>query len=119
MSSLEAPKNNAVDVMKVVIDTLVQGVGVDAAVAAGIAAWPFLSTPIVRQLFTWAVKQLADVIDQNLGNFAMKLVIRIQSDALKDEFNEALIPILSGEPTEEELDRARRAADGIIERSRL
>lgn len=118
MAKIPAPKNTAVDVTKVVLEALIEGVGVDAAVAAGIAAWPFLGSPIIRNLFRWGVERLADVINENLFKFSMKLIIRIQSDARKSEFNDALKPIIGGSPTDEEIRKAREAADRLIERNR-
>ena len=115
---LSPPKNRAVDAAKVVLDALIEGVGVDAAVAAGIAAWPFLGSPIIKTLFRWGVEWIAGEINENLFKFSMKLIIRIQSDARKAEFNEALQPIIGGSPTDEEIQKARDAADRIIERNR-
>lgn len=107
-----------VDVVGAVLNALIDGVGADAAIAAGIAAWPFLGTPIVSQLFTWGVDQLAQVIDENANNYAIKLVIGAQSTLRKDAFNAAIQPIIQGSPTDAEIQAARAAADALIERNR-
>ena len=115
---IPAPKNRAVDAAKVVLNALIEGVGVDLAVAAGISAWPFLGSPVLKTLFRWGVEWLAKEFDENLFKFSMKLIIRIQSDARKDQFNKALQPIIGGSPTDEEIQKARDAADRLIERNR-
>ena len=116
--AIPPPKNRAVDAAKVVLDALIEGVGVDAAVAAGIATWPFLGSPVIKTLFRWGVEWLAGEINENLFKFSMKLIIRIQSDARKADFNDALKPIIGGSPTDEEIRKAREAADRLIERNR-
>lgn len=116
--SIPAPKNRAVDAARAVLNALIEGVGVDAAIALGTAQWPFLGSPIIKTLFRWGVEWLASEINDNLFKFSMKLIIRIQSDVRKAEFNDALKPIVGGSPTDEEIEAARRAADRLIERNR-
>lgn len=116
--SIPAPKNRAVNAAKALLDALIEGVGVDAAIAAATAQWPFLGSPIIKTLFRWGVEWIAGEINANLFKFTMKMIIRIQSDARKAEFNEALKPIVGGSPTDEEIQAARDAADRLIERNR-
>ncbi len=115
---LPPPKNKAIEVIKTVLEKLIEGVGVELAVSAGTAAWPFLATPVIRQLFKWLVQLLAQALDENLFKLAMKMIIRVQSSVRKDEFNEALKPIIEGNPSDEDIKRAREAADRLIERNR-
>jgi len=117
-NELAPPKNQAIDVASNVIHALVDGLGVDLAVAAGISAWPFLGSFIIKSLFRWGVEQVASVIETDLDAIAIKLIIRIQSTARKKEFNEAMTPIIAGSPTSEEIQKARAAADALIERNR-
>lgn len=90
----------------------------EAAVAAATVAVPFLATPVIREIFRWAVEQVAQAIDDNAFKFAAKLIIRMQSSSRKKEFNESMIPIMGDSPSEEEIKRAREAADRLIERGR-
>jgi hypothetical protein len=107
---IPAPKNGAIDAAK--------DAGVELAVSAATAVWPFLGSPIVRQLFRWLVELLASVIDENLFKFAVKIIIRVQSTARKEEFNDAIKPIIEGNPTDEQIEAARLAAYRLIERNR-
>jgi P2-related tail formation protein len=115
---IPAPKNKAIEAAKVVLEKLIEGVGVDLAVSAATAAWPFLASPIVRVIFRWAVELIAKAIDENLFKFAVKIIIRVQSTSRKEEFNSAILPIVNGSPTDEEIERAREAAYRLIERNR-
>lgn len=118
MANIPPPKNSAVDVAKAVLEALIEGAGVDAAVAAGIAQWPVLGYPIIKNLFRWGVEQMASVINDNMFKFTLKLIIRVQSDVRKNEFNAAIQPIIGGNPSAEDIEKARRAADRLIERNR-
>lgn len=118
MANIPPPKNTAVDVAKAVLEALIEGAGVDAAVAAGIAQWPVLGYPVVKNLFRWGVEQLASVINDNLFKITLKLIIRVQSDVRKREFNAAIQPLIEGNPSAEDIEKAKRAADRLIERNR-
>lgn len=115
---IPAPKNRAIDAAKVVLEKLIEGVGVDLAVSAATTTWPFLASPIIRHIFRWLVELLASTIEENLFKFAVKIIIRVQSTARKEEFNDAIKPIIEGSPTDEEIQRARDAAYRLIERNR-
>lgn len=115
---LPAPRNKAIEVTKIVLEKLIEGVGVDLAVAAAVAEAPWLATPFVNFLFKKLVGWLANIIEENLFKLAVKMIIRIQSDVRKEEFNDAIKPIIEGNPTDEEIQRARDAAYRLIERNR-
>jgi hypothetical protein len=115
---LPPPKNTFIEVTKIVLEKLIEGVGVDLAVAAAVAEVPFLATPIVNYIFKWIVGKLAAVMDENLFKFSIKMILRLQSTPRKEEFNAAIVPIVGGSPTDEEIKRARDAADRLIERNR-
>lgn len=118
MAEIPAPKNRAIDAAQTVLEKLIEGVGVEVAISAGTAAWPFLGAPIVRTIFRWLVEKLADFINTNLFHWSIKIILRIQSSARKDEFNEAIRPIIQGSATDEEIQRAKDAAIALIERNR-
>ncbi len=118
LEPIPAPRNKAIEVCEIVLDNLVEGVGVDATIAAATTAAPFLGTPVVRGVFRWSVEFTANFIDERLMKLAIKAVINIQSKARKKEFNASLLPIIAGSPTPEEIKRARDAADRLIERNR-
>lgn len=118
MAKIPAPKNQAIEAAKTVLEKLIEGVGVEVAVSAATAAWPFLGSPIVRVIFRWIVELIAGAIEENLFKFAVKIIIRVQSTARKEEFNDAIKPIIGGNPSEEEIQAARDAAYRLIERNR-
>lgn len=115
---LPAPPNRFINVAKIVIDNLVEGLGADLAVTAAVTAEPWLATPIVNYFFTWVVGIFAQAIDADITKIAIKAIIRIQSLELKTEFNDAVQPIIDGSPTDAEIQAARDAADHLIERNR-
>jgi hypothetical protein len=115
---IPAPRNKALEVIDIVLDNLIEGLGVEVAISAATVAWPFLATLIVRQIFRFMVEKLAWFIDDRAFKLAIKIVIKIQSTERKKEFNESIQPIIAGAPTPEEIERARRAADRLIERNR-
>jgi hypothetical protein len=115
---LPTPKNTAIEVVKIILEKLIEGLGADAAIAAATAYAPWLAYPFVKQIFGWVVGQVAQVIDENLFKLSIKLIIRVQSTERKAEFNAAIVPIVGGSPTDEEIQRARDAADRVIERNR-
>lgn len=117
-TKLPAPENNAVRIMRVVLDKLVDGLGVEVAIAAATAEIPFLSMPVVKQLFHFGVSQLAKVIDENMFVITAKFIIRIQSQGRLDEFDEAMVPIRNPGATDAELKRAKDAIDNLVRRSR-
>lgn len=117
-TAIPAPKNKAIEVVKIILEKLIEGVGVDLTIAAATAELPWLGAPVVKTLFRWAVEWLAGYINDNLFKISLKLIIRVQSDARKAEFNEAIQPIIGGNPSAEDIEKARRAADRLIERNR-
>lgn len=118
MASIPAPTNQAISITKIVLDKLIEGAGVEVAIAAATSQFPFLATPFVSFLFRKFVEWLGDLVDQELFNFSIKAIIRLQSTSRKDEFNESITPIVMGAPTPEELQRAKDASDRLIERNR-
>lgn len=118
MTAIAAPRNRVIEAAKVILNTLIEGLGVAAAVAFGQAALPILAAPIIRTIFKWIVEKVAEWIDKNLYYLAIKLTIRMQSHVRKDEYNEAIKPIVRGDATNEELERAKAAADALINRNR-
>ena len=118
MAALEAPKNHLVSVMNAVFDALIKGLGVEVAYAAAVAQMPFLGVPIVCTLFRYVLTQIASVFDDGLKKNADIIVIRIQNDARKAEYEAAIKPLKSGHATDADLKAARDAIDNIVNRSR-
>ena len=121
MAELPAPSNPWVDLINSVIDALVMGLGVDAAIASATAQAPFLAWPIVSQVFRFIVKSLAQVIDTNGKRFADILVVRFQNDLLKAAYDDALKPLKdkdASDVTPEELQKAKDAIDRLVSRAR-
>lgn len=122
---LPAPTNRLVELANLVLDILFKGIGVDAAIAAGLAAEPWLGVWGISWVFKGVVKLIAgsldDVIAKNLDN----LIIRKQGGALKkehddaiDEFKKETGPGVSKEDHAKALAKARAAIDAIINKSR-
>lgn len=115
---IPAPTNRMIQIVQIILNTLIEGVGVDLAISAAVSAEPWLAWPIVNQIFKWVVEQIAASLDQDLFKIAVKLVIRAQSTERKQEFNDAIIPIVQGNPSPAEIQAAISAADRLIERNR-
>ena len=119
MAKLPAPKNRLVGVVKVVLDALIEGLGVELAVNAAIAEAPFLGLPVIRNVFKWIVEEVAETVNENMFKFAAKFIIRIQADGRKAEFDEAMKPFSKEEfPTPEEIQRAKDAINRLVNRNR-
>lgn len=116
--SIPAPTNKAIDIFKMVLDQLIEGAGEDVAVSVAVAYEPWLATPVVNILFKWFVSLLAQFIDENLYELGAKIIIQIQSTENKQAFNDAMVPIIGGSPSDAEIQAARDAADALIQRNR-
>lgn len=118
MAEVAAPTNRLVSVVRAVLGALIEGLGVEAAVDAATVQMPLLGLPIIRDLFRFAVSKFAGMIDGEIQIRVANIIISIQNDARKSEYDKALEPIAKGNPTPEELQAARDAAIAIIRRSR-
>lgn len=119
-TSLPAPPNTAVSVFHKVLDILIEGLGADAAIALAIADQPWFGLPFVKQLFTFAVNKLAAYVDENLFKLGAKMIIRIQREGRKADFDKAIEPFLKPEgPTDEEIQLAKDAIDRLGYRGRV
>lgn len=117
--SLPAPRNPVISIVKTVLEKLIEGLGVDAAIAAATFKAPFLRLPVVKQFFRFLVEQIAEEIDANMFKFAAKMIIRIQNEGRKSEFDEAMKPFNKPEgPSADEIQKAKDAIDRIVRRSR-
>lgn len=119
MAKLPAPKNTFVGIVKIILQKLIEGLGVDVAVTAATAEAPWLAWPVVKDVFRYAVGKLAESINDNLFKIAASVIIRIQNDGRKEEFDKAMEPFLKPEgPTDEEIQRAKDALDRMVNRNR-
>lgn len=121
---LPKPKNGLVAAVFAVIDILVLGLGENAAIAAGVAAAPWLKLPIISSLFGWVVKALAEALDSVLKLRIGKLIIRLQGgakqveyDTVIDEFKQAPPASVDAEAHAKALQKAKDAIDRMVDRS--
>jgi len=126
MASLPQPKNSLVDVANAVIDALVLGLGVDAAIAAGVAQAPWLAWPIISYIFQQIVTSMAESLDVHLKNTADIVIIRFQNDVRKIEYDSAIDqmktvmddPEASDAQKQSAIDAAKNAIRALVNRNR-
>lgn len=112
------PKNTFVSVVNAILDTLIKGLGVDLAVSAAIVEAPFLGLPVIKDIFRWIIGMFADNLDTNLKVNVDIIIIRLQNDARKAEYDKAMEPIRAGNPSETDIQNARDAINRIVSRSK-
>jgi hypothetical protein len=70
--------NRAAGIINGILKNLIDGVGVQAAETAAIAAYPFLAWPIVKQIFEGVLNLVANEIYKQAAMAATKVVIDVQ-----------------------------------------
>jgi hypothetical protein len=116
--SLPAPKNRLLTAVSKLIDFLIEGLGVDAAIAAATAEFPPLAWPVIRQMFRGSVELIAGWLELNSFRLAARFIIRFQNEQRLEDFDEAIEPLRQIGATQDEVEAARRAADRLIRRDR-
>lgn len=116
--ALPAPTDKLVSIFKVVLDNLVEGLGVDAVIAAATVEAPILAEPFFKQIFRFIIEKLAQVVDENLFKLGAKIIIRIQNEGRKEEFDTAMEPILNPGASADEIKRAKDAIDKLVNRNK-
>lgn len=118
MSSIPAPTNKFLKVMNVIFDSLIEGAGVDLAIAEAEALVPWLTLPIIssifKQLMRWTATFLEEFAKRNVG----KIVIRFQNDARKAEYDSQIEIIKKPGVLPSEVQKARDAMDLLIQRGK-
>lgn len=89
MADLPAPKNLLLTAFKTVLDFLLKGLGVEAAILAASAEAPFLKLPIISSIFRWLVEKIFTEFDDWLKINGGSLIIRLQNSIEKNEFDHA------------------------------
>lgn len=87
---LPAPKNRLVEIVNLVLDQLIKGLGADAAIAAAIAHEPWLAIPIIKWIFTGIVHAVAAAFDTNAKRFVDIWIVRFQDGAKKAEYDKEM-----------------------------
>ncbi len=94
MSTVPVPTNPTIGTVDQIIQGLIFDVGVRAAIAYATAQLPFLSFPIIKQLFAWAVGKLASAIYVQLENQIAFSVINFQTDKQKNDYMDAIAALM-------------------------
>ena len=118
MASLPAPKNILIDIVNTVLDSLIQGLGADAAIASATAAAPWLGLPIISWIFKGIVSSVASSLDENIKKFIDVQVIRFQNSEKKKEYDKAIDVIKSqgAGVTIDQINEAKLYINGLIHR---
>ena len=118
---LPAPKNTPLEILNIVLDVLLKGLGADAAIVAAQTAFPVLGLPVVGWLFSAFVRRLAASLDLTLQKQLDVVLIRYQGGAKKAAYDKVLSNFktqMSGQPTPQEksdaIKSAIKAADNLI-----
>lgn len=95
MAEVPVPTNPVIDIVDKFIQGLIFGLGVNAAIAAAIAQFPFLGLPIISTLFRFAIEKVAGIIYQTLETNVAFSIIQFQTDAQKKAYDDALAALTS------------------------
>ena len=116
MATVQAPSFPLVDIANLVLDTLIKGLGEDAAIAAATAYAPWLALPIINWIFKQIVSVAANALDTQLKAGVDIVIIRFGNDIRKKEYDAALEPVKAGKATPDEIQKARDAIDALVHR---
>jgi predicted MarR family transcription regulator len=114
---LPKPDNRVLSVIKIVLDALIKGLGVEFAITAATAKFPWLGLPVIRSLFKWLVQTIAAVIDERAYNYTAVLVIRFQNNLRRDDYERAIRELIFYMKPED-LENAKKAIDRLVNRSK-
>lgn len=121
---IAAPTNRFVAVVNAVLDNLIQGLGVNAAIAAATAAWPPLAGPFLGYIFRQIVEWFAGIFDVKLKAFVDQQIIRVQNEIRKAAYDAAIEDYKKSLEGASDADRAKAlqaakdAMDRLINRNR-
>lgn len=85
-----APVNSLVSWVNQVLDQLIQGLAADAVIAAQVAQYSFLGWPIIYGFFSFAVHQLATLLDTNIKINVDNIIIRFQNNSNLSDYLSAI-----------------------------
>lgn len=91
MGSTPATHNTTAEIVNEIIQISIMEIGVNAAIAAATAELPFLGFPVIKQLFSMAVKWLGSRIYTALAHLATFQIIDLQTDSEVREYNDAVL----------------------------
>lgn len=103
MTDSPVPTNPITDVVDKLIQGIVFGMGVNAAIISAVAAMPWLGLPIISTLFSYAVNKVATMIYSVIEPQVAFQIINFQTDAEKTAYDNAVAALtsahLKGDPT--------------------
>jgi hypothetical protein len=117
-TTLPAPKNKFLEVLAVIIDVLIKGLGPEAAIKAAVSAAPALALPVISLIFRWAVTSLANVLDLTLKKNLNVVIIRFQNHAERAAYDKVIEKITKPGATDAEIEAGFKAIDDFITRSK-
>lgn len=117
MTQVDAPKNQLVSGINIVLDTLIKGLGVDVAYSLVVAQVPWLALPIVSSIVRWILNSIASSLDTNLKINVDIVVIRYQNDLRKTEYDSAIAKIKQPGASDAEIKAAKAAIDQLVSRT--
>lgn len=122
---IQAPKKSGfLAAVNLALDKLVNGLGVNAAIAAGISAAPFLGWPILKNIFGWGVATIgmtvAEYLTKRIDGIIIQVEGRIKDKAYQDAINEMKKIISDDNATPEQkevaIEDAKKAIDSIVQK---
>lgn len=116
--SLPAPTNKWVSLIKVILDNLIDGAGVEITISAATAYAPWLAWPVISTIFRSIISNVADYLDLNAFKVLAKFTIRLQGDARRKDLDNAVAIIKKPGATAKEIQDAKDAIDRLVNRNR-
>jgi hypothetical protein len=114
---LPAPTNALVNLLNIIIDGLIKGLGKDIVIAEAIAYQPWLGWPVIHDMFSAVVGQIADYVDVLVKRNVDTIVIRFQNDNRKTEYDSEIAIINSGTATAQDIANAEAAIIRLVNRT--
>lgn len=110
---LPAPKNQLVEVVNAILDSLILGLGEEVAFSAAVSAVPWLAAPVISWILKQAISYLAQGLDTNLKKGLDVLIIRFQGDVRKASYDEAVAKFkqVHADPTRSAAEKAQALQD--------
>ncbi len=115
---LPAPKNSLVELVNIILDNLIKGIGVSVVVGEATLYAPWLGLPVIRYLFKGLVDFLAGYVDTFAVRNVDIILIRFQNDDRKVDYDDAIARINRPGATPDDIQEARDALRRLVNRNR-
>lgn len=113
MAIIHAPENKLVLVINTILDFLIKGLGVEAAIAAAVAQVPWLGLPVVNWILRQIVGAIAQSLDTQIKINLDNILIRFQDDVRKIEYDDSIDQLKKAisQPGVSDADKAKAIQD--------